>query len=44
VSERSGIGAVQIASLEALAAQPGCGFQPNGQLLNEAEDQIGLAP
>ncbi len=44
MSERSGIGAVQIAILEALAAQPGRGFQPNGKLLNEAEDRIGLAP
>lgn len=44
MSERSGIGAVQVAILEALAARPGRGFQPNGKLLSEAEDQIGLAP
>ncbi len=44
MSERSGIGALQIAILEALAARPGRGFQRNGTLLDQAEDQIGLAP
>jgi DNA gyrase/topoisomerase IV, subunit A len=44
LSERSGIGAVQVAILEALAAPPGRDFRPNGKLLSEAEDQIGLAP
>lgn len=44
MSERSGIGAVQVAILEALAARPGRGFRPNEKLLSEAEVQIGLAP
>jgi DNA gyrase/topoisomerase IV subunit A len=44
LSERSGIGAAQVAILEALAAQPGRSFQPNAKLLSQAEDQIGLAP
>jgi DNA gyrase subunit A len=44
LSERSGIGAVQVAILEALAARPGRGFRPNEKLLSEAEVRIGLAP
>jgi DNA gyrase subunit A len=44
LSERSGIGAVQVAILEALAARPGRGFRPNAKLLSEAEVRIGLAP
>jgi len=44
LSERSGIGAVQVAILEALAARPGRGFRSNERLLSQAEVQIGLAP
>lgn len=44
MSERSGIGAVQVAILEALATPPGRGFRPNEKLLSQAEVQIGLAP
>jgi len=44
LSERSGIGAVQVAVLEALAARPGRGFRSNEKLLSQAEVQIGLAP
>ena len=44
MSERSGIGAVQLAILEALASRPGRGFRSNEKLLSQAEVQIGLAP
>jgi DNA gyrase subunit A len=44
LSERSGVGAVQVAILEALAARPGRGFRSNEKLLSQAEAQIGLAP
>ena len=44
MSERSGIGAVQVAILEALSARPGRGFRPNAKLLSGAEVLIGLAP
>ena len=44
MSERSGVGAVQVAILEALAARPGRGFRSNEKLLSQAETRIGLAP
>jgi len=44
LSERSGVGAVQVAILEALAARPGRGFRSNEKLLSQAEAQIGLPP
>lgn len=44
MTERSGIGAVQVAILEALADRPGRGFRSNEKLLSQAEVQIGLAP
>src|SRR5262245_1410286 len=44
LSERTGVGAVQVAILEALAARPGRGFRSNEKLLSQAEVQIGLAP
>jgi DNA gyrase/topoisomerase IV subunit A len=44
LSERSGVGAVQVAILEALAAWSGGGFRSNEKLLSEAEVKIGLAP
>jgi hypothetical protein len=44
VSERSGIGAVQLAILEALAAGPDRDFRNNATVLDKAEVQIGLAP
>lgn len=44
MSERSGVGAVQVAILEALAATAGRGFRSNEHVLHEAESRIGLAP
>jgi hypothetical protein len=44
LSERSGVGAVQVAILEALAATAGRGFRSNEKLLSRAEAEIGLAP
>jgi DNA gyrase/topoisomerase IV subunit A len=44
LSERSGVGAVQVAILEALAATAGRGFRSNEHVLREAESRIGLAP
>lgn len=44
MSERSGIGAVQVAILEALATGAGRGFRSNEKVLHEAESRIGLAP
>lgn len=44
MSERSGVGAVQVAILEALAATAGRGFRSNEHVLHEAETRIGLAP
>jgi DNA gyrase/topoisomerase IV, subunit A len=44
LSERSGVGAVQVAILEALAATTGRGFRSNEHVLREAENFIGLAP
>lgn len=44
MSERSGVGAVQVAILEALASTAGRGFRSNEKLLSRAEVEIGLAP
>jgi hypothetical protein len=44
LSERSGVGAVQVAILQALAAAAGRGFRSNEKLLSRAEADIGLAP
>lgn len=44
MSERSGIGAVQVAILEAVAAGAGHGFRSNEKILSQAEPEIGLAP
>jgi hypothetical protein len=44
LSERSGIGAVQAAILEAIATGPGHGFRSNEKVLSQAEVEIGLAP
>jgi DNA gyrase/topoisomerase IV subunit A len=44
LSERSGVGAVQVAILEALAATAGRGFRSNEHVLHEAESRIGLQP
>lgn len=44
MSERSGVGAVQVAILEALAATADRAFRSNEKLLSRAEAQIGLAP
>ena len=44
MSERSGIGAVQVAILEAVATGPGHGFRSNEKVLSQAEAEIGLAP
>ena len=44
MSERSGVGAVQVAILEALASTAGRGFRSNEKLLSRAEAGIGLAP
>jgi DNA gyrase/topoisomerase IV subunit A len=44
LSERSGIGAVQVAILEALATGAGRGFRSSEKMLSRAEAEIGLAP
>jgi DNA gyrase/topoisomerase IV subunit A len=44
LSERSGVGAVQVAILEALATKTGRGFRSNERVLRDAESRIGLAP
>jgi len=47
MSERSGVGLVELAILEALdalGAQPGQPYQPNAMVLAAVEDLIGLAP
>jgi hypothetical protein len=44
LSERSGIGAVQVAILEAVATGAGHGFRSNEKILSQAEPEIGLAP
>ena len=44
MSERSGLGAVQVAILEAVATATGDGFRSNEKILSQAEPEIGLAP
>ena len=44
MSERSGIGAVQVAILAAIATRAGRGFRSNEKMLSQAEPEIGLAP
>jgi hypothetical protein len=44
LSERSGIGAVQVAILEAVANGAGHDFRSNEKILSQAEPEIGLAP
>jgi hypothetical protein len=44
LSERSGLGAVQVAILEAVATGTGHGFRSNEKILSQAEPEIGLAP
>jgi DNA gyrase/topoisomerase IV, subunit A len=44
LSERSGIGAVQVAILESVANGAGPDFRSNEKILSQAEPEIGLAP